>query len=52
MLINVKLEIKGVHEYYISRLHGLLDGQIFNGTAKTKLSMLTFLYFIDFVKNC
>ena len=40
-----------MYKQYISRLYILLDLLIFNGTAKTKLAMLAFLYYGEFVKN-
>ena len=49
MLVNVKLESKG---YYVRiTFQGLLDKAISNGTSKTKLAMLAFLYYINFVTN-
>ena len=42
---------QGIDEDYFSRLHALLDCLNFNGRAITKLTMLTFLYCGEFVKN-
>ena len=47
----MKLEIKGHRGNTNSRLYMLLDLLIFNGTAKTKLAMMSFLYYGEFVKN-
>ena len=51
ILVNVKLEINGYVINYNSRIKFLLDELIFNGTAKTKLVMLAFLYCGEFVKT-
>ena len=42
---------QGVLEDCISRLHILLNLFIFDGRVKTKLSMMAFLYWGEFVKN-
>ena len=48
-----KCEIRNQREYedYIRRFHTLLDNLIFDGTAKMKLTVLTFLLCREFVKN-
>ena len=48
-----KCEIRnqGIYENYISWIQSLLDELILNGTAKTKLAMLAFLYCEGIVKN-
>ena len=50
-LSKCKIRNQGEYKDYISRLYILLDLLIFNGTAKTKLAMLAFLYYGEFVKN-
>ena len=40
-----------VIEYYILRMQTSLVQFLFNGTAKTNLAILAFLYCGDFVKN-
>ena len=48
----MKLEIKRyVYQDYISKLHTLMNQLVFNDRAKTKLAMLAFLYYHEFVKN-
>ena len=50
-VIKCEIRNQGIHDDYISRLHALCELFIFNGRAKTKLAMLAFLYYGEFVKN-
>ena len=58
LLLFVPIDIKkceitnqGLYENHISWVQILLNELIFNGTDKTTLAMLTFLYYGEFVKN-
>ena len=51
ILVNVKLDVSGYRIDYISRLQTSLVKLILNGTAKTKLEILAFLYSGEIMKN-
>ena len=50
-LSKCEIRNQGAYEESISRLYILLDLLIYDGTAKTKLAMLAFLYYGMFMKN-
>ena len=49
MLLDVKLDVIGKFEYHLRLRTSLV--LVLNGTAKTKLEMLAFLYCGEIVKN-
>ena len=51
MLFKCKIRNQGVYEDHILRLNAKLNSLILNGSAKTKLAMLAFLYYGEIVKN-
>ena len=51
MSVNVKLDVNGCQEDYISKLQNSLAQFMSSGTAKTKSAILVFLYCGKFVKN-
>ena len=51
MLVNVKLDISGSNKSAFQGLQTSLAKFLSNGTTKTKLVILAFLYCSEFVKN-